>query len=585
MLLKVSALLFAAALVQQPSKAGIQGIVLRAGTGQPVAGAKVTATRQGRIGNQPPGPNQPPNPRQPAPAGPLALTDDNGKFVLQDLDEGSYTLQVQGNGYLQYVYGQRSAGAPGTPLSVTAGHTLNDITVTLTPAGNISGRIRDSSGQPVVNVSVELLHLAYNATGQRAYWSAGAVQTNDRGEYRIYWVNPGRYYVRAGTPTSGSDALIQMISGMLSRGANGNTVPASFGYAFYPGATDISTARSVDIQAGAEVQAIDFVLPSKPRTYKLRGRVIDSRTGQPPATVQITASPHGPGTEQPVPSGMVGGGLPNEHYDKTTGAFEVANLLPGTYSVIATIADAIGGIGAQGGPPASGRTTAAITDTDAEGIDVAIYPAVAIPGRFIVEGQLPQGATLERLRMTMITQSEREIVMRFAGMKTNADGTFVLNDVSPGEYRFQLQPDFGSLYIKEARFGGRDVLNYPFQFSGSADGTLDIVLGRMAGRVTGVVRDPRSQAAPVSRVVLIPDRARERTELFKVTWTDDNGSFSFSGIAPGDYKVFAWDTVEEFAWYDSELLAQSETKGRAVHVTETSTETIDVTLIPGGGTR
>jgi hypothetical protein len=94
----------------------------------------------------------------------------------------------------------------------------------------------------------------------------------------------------------------------------------------------------------------------------------------------------------------------------------------------------------------------------------------------------------------------------------------------------------------------------------------------------------QSQPAPVTRVVLVPG-ARQRTELYKVTSTDENGLFSFSGIAPGDYKVFSWDALEEYAWFDPELLGQSETRGRSVHVTESSTETVDVTVIPSGGTR
>jgi protocatechuate 3,4-dioxygenase beta subunit len=85
--------------------------------------------------------------------------------------------------------------------------------------------------------------------------------------------------------------------------------------------------------------------------------------------------------------------------------------------------------------------------------------------------------------------------------------------------------------------------------------------------------------------VLVPERARQRTELYQVAFTDENGRFTFSGIAPGDYKVFSWDGLEDYGWFDPELLGQSEARGRSVHVTETSTETVEVTAIPAGGTR
>jgi protocatechuate 3,4-dioxygenase beta subunit len=568
---------------QQAAKGGIEGIVASAGTGQPVSGAKVTVTRDDRSGpfaGATAGGALMAGPRG-VPVPMASVTDDDGRFSFQNLEAGSYRLQAQGNGYVQQSYGQRYAGGPGTPITLSAGQNLKGVAVTLIPAGNVSGRIRDTSGEPLVNVPVQLLRYTYNATGQRIYQAAGTVRTDDRGEYRIYWVSPGRYYLRAGNPSTGADPLIDMMASMLTRGANGNPVPPTLGYAFYPGVTEIDGARALDIQAGAELQAIDLTLPSKPRTYRIRGRVIDSRTGQPPGNASVTALPNMPGLE----TGGVGlagpTDLPKLHYNDANGTFEIGNLLPGNYSVIALIPDPTGSV------PVTGDAAAAITDSDVEGIDILVVPAATITGRFQLDGQLPQSVTIERLSLVLITTAARgNGDMRFVGMRQppNADGVFRLNDISPGEYRFGLQPDFG-LYIKEARFEGRDVLNMPFNFSGSGSGTLDIVLARMDGRVTGVVRDLQSQPAPAVRVVIVPDRARQRTELYKVTFTDENGRFTFSGIAPGEYKVFSWDGLEDNEWYDPALLAQSEARGRPVHVTETSTETVEVTLIPAGGAR
>ena len=146
-------------------------------------------------------------------------------------------------------------------------------------------------------------------------------------------------------------------------------------------------------------------------------------------------------------------------------------------------------------------------------------------------------------------------------------------------------PGLGNSYIKEARFEGVDVLNSPLRFSGSVSGTLEIVISSVGGQLSGVVIDARSQPAPVTRVVLIPDRARDRTELYKVATTDENGRFTMSGIPPADYRLFSWESLEQFAWFDPDVLAQSETYGRAVHATESSSETVELKLIPGGSTR
>ena len=564
-------------LLQVPAdpKAGIEGVVIRADSGQPVPAARVTVTRQeGRSGPPAVSNETPPS---------MTSTDDNGKFVFQNLADGSYTLQVQGNGYVPQAYGQRYADGPGTPIVLATGQSAKDITVTLVPAGDISGRLRDSNGAPLVNVPVQLLRYAYNATGQRVYRSAGTVRTNDLGEYRIYWVTPGRYYLRAGSPATGADPFDAVMTNALlgNASASGNAVPPAMSSAFYPGVADVQDARPIDIQGGAELQAIDITLMSKPQTYKIRGRVIDSRTGQPAPNASVTPWPQMPGLEA---SGLnadainMSSEFPNRHYNPQAGTFEIGNLAPGTYLVKASVMDA-------GASRASGSATVAISDSDVDGVAIAAFPPVAISGRLQIDGQLPQGTTVNRLGFVLISQSERgNGNSNFVQSRTKPDGTFQLNDVLPGDYRFRVQPTF-DMYIKEARFEGLDILNTPIHFSGSASGTIDIVLANTSGRVSGIVTDGRSQPAPATRVILVPDRARERTEMYKLTSTDENGRFTFSAIPPGDYKVFSWEQIEEYAWYDPGLLAQSETKGRLVHVTESSTETIEVTLIPTGGAR
>src|SRR5437867_777486 len=255
---------------QQPPapKGSIEGVVVRAGSGQPVAGARVTATRQaqGRGGPVTASPVQPADVQANArglgtapPPSPSATTDNGGRFVVQGLDQGPYRLQVQGNGYVQQTYGQRYEGGPGTAIDVAAGQQVKDIAISLMPTGNVSGRIRDTSDQPLVNVPVLLLRYSYNSSGQRTFQPVGAVSTDDRGEYRIYWVTPGRYYLMAGRLPSSADSILAIMTSIIGGGANasGNPVQVPLDYAYYPGVKDIAAARAIDVQAGAEVQAID----------------------------------------------------------------------------------------------------------------------------------------------------------------------------------------------------------------------------------------------------------------------------------------------------------------------------------------
>jgi hypothetical protein len=112
---------------------------------------------------------------------------------------------------------------------------------------------------------------------------------------------------------------------------------------------------------------------------------------------------------------------------------------------------------------------------------------------------------------------------------------------------------------------------------------MDVVVVVGGGRVAGAVTDVRSQALSGVRVVLVPDRARQRVDLYRAVVTDSNGRFLMASLAPGDYKLLAWESIKEFAWFDPDVLARFESRGRNVHITESSNETIDLRVIPADG--
>jgi hypothetical protein len=161
-----------------------------------------------------------------------------------------------------------------------------------------------------------------------------------------------------------------------------------------------------------------------------------------------------------------------------------------------------------------------------------------------------------------------------------ADGSFVFGEVGipATPYRIQLYALPSGFYIKEARLGGVDVLNEFASFSRS--GNLEIVVSSRVGQVTGMVVREESQPKAGMQIVLVPDTLRNRFDLYKTAKTDGSGRFSLPNIAPGDYKLFAWERVEAYAYMDAEFLAPFELQGKPVHVGELSEQNVEVQAIP-----
>jgi Carboxypeptidase regulatory-like domain len=440
----------------QAKKGSIEGVVVRLGSGTSLSGARVTLTKQGGAAAAPsvtaalpgaasvaPAAATPPQGARVAAPTPIQIppvfTNNEGRFSFPDLDDGSYTVQIQANGYVPFTYGQKFTNGPGAPVKVKSGDPVNNLSVTLKPAGNISGQISDNANQPLANVSIRLLRNAYDSTGQRTLQTVGATQTNDRGEYRFYWVTPGRYSILAGKPSTSADPLNEMMLSALGGVTNSNLTTVPIGFAFYPGVKDPAGATIIDLRPGADLTNLNMTMIPRPATFHIRGRLIDSRTGQPPKSGNVSAMPQIPGlsTDDLI--------LDDESlgYNPANGTFDVRNLLPGIYQVTASAQDP--NSGNRGSPPVAGPPTrtigtiqATISDSDINDLVITTVPAVTISGRLRTEGQLPVSSPQGTVRI-QVTPVGGAMNSGFAATATSKpDGSFQLQNIPPGEYRIAV---------------------------------------------------------------------------------------------------------------------------------------------------
>jgi hypothetical protein len=511
-------------------------------------------------------------------------TDRDGRFVFQNLEPGLYSLEVFRNEYSRQAYGQRVAGGPAAGIRLASGQALTDIVMALTPAGNVAGVIRSLDGHPQNGVPIQLLRATFNSNGQRTFHVEGTARTNDRGEYRLYWITPGRYYISAGT-APGPNRPLNPNGGPASP----NEIPdQSFALTYFPGVLDANTAATVEVLPAADVNGIDFVA-ARQQLYSVRGRLVDSGTGRPPAAASVSLA-------YKTLMGASGAFNAGAKYDASTGDFELRNVPPGAY-VLQAIAsgaapvaagEAVVKISALALQP-NARLPIEVANSDVNGVNLQLVSGISLPGRISIDGNaLSQMPGWEKVQVQLKPTFDSSFAPNLQpaqpiAQRPKADGTFSIEGVSPGE--FMVGPVTGlpsGFYVKEARFNQEDVLSKPLRLYASSGGALEIVLSSKAGNVSGTTVDAQMRGAPGTQVVLIPERQRQRTDLYRTATSDANGKFAFRSIPPGDYRVFGWEVLESYAYFDQELLHRVESQGVPVHVSESEGTNVTVRIIPAG---
>jgi hypothetical protein len=134
--------------------------------------------------------------------------------------------------------------------------------------------------------------------------------------------------------------------------------------------------------------------------------------------------------------------------------------------------------------------------------------------------------------------------------------------------------------MKEARLGQLDIQN-GVSITGPVSARLEILLSPNAGQLAGTILDRGKNPVRSIDVVLIPND-RTLHDSYRTAISDSNGQFSIPSIIPGDYKLFAWEDIEPYAYIDPDFLRRYEELGVPVKISESAKENVEAQLIPAG---
>jgi len=515
--------------------ASMTGVVVRAGTGEPIAGAQVVAAPDGRDGGwllSRLSDTAPPS------FLPQATTDGQGRFLIADLKAGAYLVVAQRSGFARPPYGAGSPDRPGVRITVAPKQAVQNVVVQLVPGGVISGRVANENGEPVAGMTVLIQRSGYGADGRKTLTSVAESRTNNNGVYRAYWITPGRYYALA-EPLRSDPAAI----------AEAGYLPT-----YYPGVSDESAAAAIDVAPGGEIGAIDFTV-TRQRVFRVRGQLPPSETPLHADLIWLVSKNH-------VPDGG------HREGEISNGRFEIGNVPPGSYWVRASFCDV---------PLFDGEVD--VIDADVENVALSSHRGFTVSGRIRREGIPLPSRQDARLRVTLEPRSPLDESLNDRRPATiEPDGSLHFSDVLPGDYRLRADPMPQDTFIKSARFGGVDVLNGSAIIGPTA--SLDVVLSTRGGQIEGTIVDQRGRPMANVTAVLLPSSAANRTPGRVLTVaSDQEGRFVLQPVPPGDYKLFAWADLQPYGFYDLDFVRRYESRGTTVRIAENSRQHLRLTVL------
>jgi hypothetical protein len=161
------------------------------------------------------------------------------------------------------------------------------------------------------------------------------------------------------------------------------------------------------------------------------------------------------------------------------------------------------------------------------------------------------------------------------------DGSLLFRQTNAGKYRVDLG-HLQNLYIKSVQWGTQDITDSGLDLlNGIPPRTeLTITLGADAGQIEGIVTTEKSEPADSATVTLVPTGTHRSSPFHKATVADSAGHFTIRGIAPGSYKLFAWNKVDTNAIvYDPDFLRPYEALGQAIEVAATDKKVTELKVI------
>jgi hypothetical protein len=485
------------------------------------------------------------------------LTDAEGRWFFADVPAGSYTVVASRDGYVSMGYGQKNAFGVPAPLVVADRATLERLDIVLPQGGVVTGRITDERGEAISGVGVRAMRVRFvngrrelveSTTGLRALLAGGI--TDDRGEYRLYGLAPGTYYLVAS-------------SGPVGIGRSDD--PTSYAVTYAPGTALIAEATPV-VVSGDKNATADFGLV-RTALSMVSGTLLDASGAGRPGIVRLVVV---------APGHAIETGRALSTQADASGAFQLRGVPPGTYFLQ-------GQLGSN-----AGQELASLPITLSGGSLSNVFLQTSGVGsatgviRLDTDDRtaLPDGIFVTALPADSGAMSARGPQ---ASSRTGRSGEFVIPGLL-GRHVVRLQNPGGirnRWWLKSVMVNGEDVTDRGFGIPAGGQTAIEVVVTDRAASVVGTVRDDSGK--PVSDYAVVAfsrdeTRWRPHTRFIRAAVPGQDGSFRIEGLPADDYVVVAVPPIEDGDETDPDRLKVWRERGRQVALRDGQSVTVALIL-------
>jgi hypothetical protein len=489
------------------------------------------------------------------------LTDNDGHFDFS-LPQGLVQISVKRPGY-----GSRGRASTHT---IQVGPNMASLTFSLAPEAMITGQVTLSTSDQADGIQV----MAYRRrviNGREQWMMENSARTNSEGVFRIAGLQAGDYLIYT-QPARDSE-------GPPARGSTMYGYPA----VYYPGVTDMASAGVLTVAAGQQGRA-DFVL-TRQQFYHVTAAV----AGREGSGLNLQVHDKS-GRQMGMPvrwnneQGTAEMNLPNGSYFLEVRRRRESQLYGRVDFTVA-------------GAPVNGLTMALTT---LHPIPVTVrknFTTTTSSGVGIAYGGPPQGAPSMSagLNISLVPVDEIFGQMGAAGGLRAVEGTsdgssFEIENVSPGRYWVEASPFEG--YVSSITSGGVDLAREPLTVgAGGSSAPIEVTLrddvATISAQLTG---DPGTGAQSANAVgeqqqifvyaiPLFPS-----TGSIRMSGMQGPGQVMLPGLAPGFYRVVAFDSPQEIDFHTPEGLAKYATMGATTTVDTGGTASVQLEVVHTGNT-